>query len=234
MHTERLVYLKGESEESVELFEPLWQTVLEKWRPKHKVALILPCSWGKPYWQSYVIHTILSTLMRAYETYANEVKDTPDWMRYNILDLIDIWHMSSCGFVPSDNQLYAQETEAGRLSFCAYDWNSEEASKADTQAWFVAALRRTKEWFETFGPKYEKVVVFLRNGSKSQQVVSNYIDGDKFFDAYYIGAKEYPELRKHYSLGGRLREPDLDLLNPDRISYLALTLHSFLRHLEDE
>lgn len=229
MKTEKITYLKGEDSESVELFEPLWLTVLDRFKSENKVALMLPCTWGKPYWQSYIAHTILSTLLACFEkikTIDPLLAGTED-----ILDLIDVWHMSSCGFVPAEMQDYRQTIDGYgmTLSFSAYDWDSSRASDEDTKAWYVAAERRLYQWYKNIAPSYDTTVVYLRKGSKSEQIWLPYLDKVGKFDiryAYLENVNDYPDLDKKMTLNGRLKDPDLVLLNPERITYLTMCLYT--------
>jgi predicted RNA-binding protein len=67
----------GESLESLEVFEDLWQKVLSSHEPKNRVALILPCVFGKPYWQSYLMHWLLMGILSSVEGYVSAGQNGP-------------------------------------------------------------------------------------------------------------------------------------------------------------
>jgi hypothetical protein len=148
-----------------------------------------------------------------------------------LLDKIDIWHMSSCGFVPSSMESFDMEYGVNeRFGFYAYDWDSNRASEEDIVAWFEAANRRTKEWVEKYEDHYSSVNVYLRDGSKSKKCWSYYINNSTIFNAYLSQySTDFEEAMTNLTMGGRYGDADLPLLHPERLSYLAITLFTALR-----
>jgi hypothetical protein len=235
MKSKILKYVRGEDEFACECFEPLWQRVLSEYHPKKTLALILPCTFGKPYIESYLTQTILSSLLAATDKFFegekfSAVRDFLSGLEHkDVLDVIDIWHMSSCGFVPPDWEI----ADDGEYSFGAYDWDSARASEEDVASWYTAALRRTEEWMSTFEPRYEKILVYLRNGSKSQEVVSPYFRNEKVVSAFLPAIEDETAftMRRWMTLNSRREEVDLPLITGVSIAFLALQIAQALENL---
>jgi len=255
MKTQIYKYVKGEDELACECFERLWQDTLATYEPKKPIALILPCVWGKPYFESYLIQYILGgvlacseNLIKEVEAYSNIQEHLNTLEYHDIFDVVEIWHMSSCGFVPFEKQYVADETDG--VAYFAYDWDSSRASSDDVLAWFKWAEKRTKEWVETFAQKYYRTFVYLREGSKSQQVFSPYFFSKEeahrehsIVNAFLnpLQAREdYEEpstFDKWITLNGRRTEVDIPLLAPFSLSWLSTQLTTaigdYLKSLED-
>lgn len=234
--TKAISYLKGEDAYASEAFEPLWRDVLTNFAPQNRVALIVPCTWAKPYFESYVTQAMLSSIIGASHAYLVE-KERPlvSYLKENrlrdVLDLIDIWHMSSCGYVP----VSWQYKDNGEIGFYAYDWDSSRATEEDIKSWFVAAERRTKQWVDHFGNIYDKTLIYLRSESKSLKVWKPYLEEDaKFVRASLDMSGEglYPlGLKEILTLNGRRTEPDLPLLSPFNTAFASLTIVTILEEV---
>ena len=101
-------YLAGVG--SYYLWHPTFQlannTILKNYNPQHKVALFVPCSWAKPYSQSYIHAELRKDLRSA-----------------GLLNCVDYIHVSSGGIVP-----HAYETQ---YPWTAYDWNNSWIDPGD-------------------------------------------------------------------------------------------------------
>ncbi len=234
MKSIELKYIMGEDRHSLEVFEPLWQKVLSEFVPQSKIALILPCTWGKPYLQSFIMQRFFQSLLVSTSVLIQtaELKEEKVLLPYgDILNHIDVWHMSSCGYVPMSMQ--HDFDEESKLGFFAYDWDSSRASDQDIKDWYDVADRRTNQWLEVFGSKYENVILYLRQDSKSRRVWRRFESSTKgkVFDCYFPTTREYSE--PFLTLGGRITDPDSPILNPERVTYLAMMLVSAYRKLKE-
>ena len=224
-------YVKGEDRFSLECFEAFWQEIVHTHVVKNRIALIVPCTWAKPYAESWIYHYMMNGIISgSFQLISANEKALMQYMIENkkrdILEFVDLWYMSSCGFVPAEKQL--SEHESGYVPF-AYDWNSEFATPEDTAAWFEVTGRRQKEWVENFGEYYDSVIVYLRDGSKSLKLWRDEVDD---VDSKYIQATATQEvlpamdsqLYYQLTLNGRKTDPDLPLLNPVNLSVLSVVL----------
>ena len=243
MESREIYYIDGEDRHSVMAFEPLWQEVCATFEPQARVALILPCAWGKPWSQSYIARGILGNLITAFESYVVGLNapGAVELRRSDILTHVDIWYMSSCGFVPMSMELFSMEVTRDELgapfefpkeyAFQAYNWDSARASAEDIEEWFRAAERRTAEWVSHFGKQYFATIVNLRSGSKSRQVWEPYLERepqetDKFkvVNGYLesVVMDMHKDRYRSITLNGRSIDVDLPLLHPERIAYTSM------------
>jgi len=226
MDSKIVKYVIGEDREACECFEPLWQRVLREYKPTKPLALMLPCTWGKPYRESYLTQYILGGLLASCDKLleGEKFKEAREYLdsyeHKDVLDVVDVWHMSSCGFVPEEMER-TFDPETG-YAFFAYDWDSERATEEDIEGWFVAARRRAPEWVNTYRSLYEKTFVYLREGSKSREVMTPYYeDKGRVVDSYLSGPQDFPTVVRWLSLNGRREEVDLPLITSFSISFLA-------------
>jgi len=138
-------YLQGVGPEYLD--DPQWDR-LEKaigtaWVPKTDTVFLTICSWAKPYSHSYIHDAIRR-----------------HFHRYGLLRRIDYVHISSCGIVPSDCELWATN----------YDWNN--AWVQDT-ATLTLLRERIAQRLNRFLQQhtFRQALVYLRPGSNTHIAV---------------------------------------------------------------
>jgi len=96
-------YLRGVGAEYLlhPFFEEGYEKILKEYKPErhYKVGLFIPCSYGKPYSQSYIHYFILKVLRALGEQY------------WNVHQVI----LSNSGVVPRELEEH--------YPYCCYDWN---------------------------------------------------------------------------------------------------------------
>jgi len=148
---EEFRYLRGTSHECVDAFEDLWLKTMRKFRPISKIALFVPCSWGKPYSQSY-IHFFINR-----ELY-----------KLGLLHRIDRWHVSNAGIIPASAELDGISNDVG---FFAYDWDSRFQTEEEEKYHVRSTSERLVMWRSFVGSKYPIKFSYLRPGSKGLRAI---------------------------------------------------------------
>jgi hypothetical protein len=144
-----LIYRKGEGPTFLSDFEieQANATILNAWQPQHDIALFVPCSWAKPYSQSFVHFSIRRELLIA-----------------GLLDRVDYIHISSIGVVPYDVEDW--------YPFCAYDWNNANVRNPWTfRALQISMLARLIKFMQRFQGAWRKSLFYFREGSHTIEVV---------------------------------------------------------------
>ncbi len=198
---EKYTYLRGTNKECVDAFDVL-QKEIDYFEPTKSTALFVPCSWGKPYSQSYIHYFINSALYRG-----------------DVLKLVDRWHVSNAGVIPARFELAGKEDDVG---FFAYDWISKYQTTEEGEYHVKRTTERLRYWKEKFFSKYQRIVCYLREGSKGLEAVRNVFDDHIFFvEIIPIKANVIPMYR---------HDPDTVLINPNNLQNLVKCLNEFRFH----
>lgn len=129
-------------------FEEAHRRVIDEYRPsrRFKLGLILPCSYGKPYSQSYIHYFIIRAL-----------KETG---RYDDIHQIIV---TNAGVVPRELDEY--------YPFSAYDWNPVYETPEIKEEYVRVLALRLEAYLSRHGQYYEKLAAYLRHDSDSIKAV---------------------------------------------------------------
>ncbi|WFO75695.1 DUF5591 domain-containing protein [Desulfurococcaceae archaeon MEX13E-LK6-19] len=182
-------------------FEEGFKKILTNYRPKKKyiVGLIIPCSYGKPYSQSYIHYFIRKA-----------IKD------FILKEYVHEIIVTNAGVVPRELDEY--------WPYCAYDWNPKYETNEIKKMYTKVLASRLKTYIETFREYYTQFAAYLRWDSdswKAVEIVSNEL-GIKIpnLAPSTIPAEELEEVR----LGGLYDDPDLVLITHTSLSKLRENL----------
>ncbi len=131
-----------------EYFEEGFKKLLREYRPRkhYPVGLIMPCSYGKPYSNSY-IHYIIR-------------KSIADLIRQGKIHEIIV---TNAGVIPRELDEY--------WPYVAYDWNPVYETP-EIKEWYTRVLeKRLKKYISTFRSYYDRFAAYLRWNSDSWKAV---------------------------------------------------------------
>ncbi len=195
-----LRYLTGKE------FEEGFKKLLAEYRPKkwYPIGLIIPCSYGKPYSQSFIHYFI----------------------RKEIADLIkagDVHEIivTNAGVVPRELDEY--------WPYTAYDWNPTYETPEIKDMYTKILTRRLVEYITKFSVYYGCFVAYLRWDSDSWKAVKN---ASKILgvDIPNIAPVEYDSNElKEVGLNGLYSDPDMVLIAPSATKKLSYELRNILR-----
>lgn len=136
-------YLAGVGKGYIEMFESAWKLACKIHNPgDKKVALLTICSHAKPYSKSFIHAAIREKLWKS-----------------GLLHKTDIIHISSAGIIPSSAEM--------TYPFNAYDHDGSLMSEEIKLYFFSRTADRLEYWFEHYHHHYDRIVVYLRTGSKT-------------------------------------------------------------------
>ncbi len=185
----------------VEGFEKL----LREYRPKKKfrLCLILPCSYGKPYSQSYIHYFIMKA-----------IKESGFW------DDIHQVIVTNAGVVPRELDEY--------YPYCAYDWNPKYETPEIKRLYTEVLTERLRRYIERFRGYYEKFACYLRWDSDSYAAVRN-VEATLRIEIPNLAPKSVPEeeVRK-VSLYGVYDDVDLVLITDTALKALRDGIRALL------
>ncbi len=131
-----------------EYFEEGFKKLLREYRPRkhYPVGLIMPCSYGKPYSNSYIHYIIRKSI-------ADLI------IQGKIHEII----VTNAGVVPRELDEY--------WPYVAYDWNPVYETP-EIKEWYTRVLeKRLKEYIITFRSYYDRFAAYLRWNSDSWKAV---------------------------------------------------------------
>jgi len=189
-------------------FEEGFSRLLCDWRPakKYKVCLFLPCSYGKPYSQSFIHYFILKALRELGSLY----------------DEVHQVIITNAGVVPRELEEY--------YPYCAYDWNPKYETEEVKRLYREVTYERVKRFLEKFRDYYGKFVCYLRWDSDSFAAVSR-ASIELGLEVVNLAARpeEIPEEElREVSLGGMYQDPDLVLITRTSLNKLVMGLRAIL------
>ncbi len=129
-------------------FEEGFKKLLGEYRPRkhYPVGLIMPCSYGKPYSNSYIHYIIRKSI-------ADLI------IQGKIHEII----VTNAGVVPRELDEY--------WPYVAYDWNPVYETP-EIKEWYTRVLeKRLKEYISTFRSYYDRFAAYLRWNSDSWKAV---------------------------------------------------------------
>lgn len=179
-------------------FEEGFRRLLREYRPRgwYPVGLIVPCSYGKPYSQSF-IHYLLRRPI--YEFIVSG----------DVHEII----VTNAGVVPRELDEY--------WPYTAYDWNPSYETPEIKAAYTEVLVERLKKYIETFRSYYGCFAAYLRWDSdswKAVKVVAEVLG----IDIPNLAPKEIVEEElRELSLGGLYEDPDMVLITPSSTKQLA-------------
>jgi predicted RNA-binding protein len=122
---------------------------LKEYSPKkrYKLALFLPCAYGKPYSQSYIHYKLLGSLKKLGRKYGD------------IHQII----VTNAGIVPRELEEY--------YPFCCYDWDPTFENSWIKARYTQVLAERLKKYIQAFKNYYENFACYLRWNSDSYKSV---------------------------------------------------------------
>ncbi len=178
-------------------FEKAFQKLIKEYRPprSYDVCLIIPCSYGKPYSQSF-IHYMLRTAIH-------------DYIRSGRVHEVIV---TNAGVVPRELDEY--------WPFCAYDWNPAYETPEIKECYVEVLRRRLKAYLKKNLNHYGKVAAYLRWDSDSWKAVKM-VGEDIGINIPNLAPKSFdPEEIKEVSLEGLYQDEDLVLITPSSLRKL--------------
>ncbi len=194
-----LRYLTGEE------FEKGFKKLLSEYRPSkwYPVGLIIPCSYGKPYSQSF-IHYLLRKAIYEF-IISGEV--------HEII-------VTNAGVVPRELDEY--------WPYTAYDWNPVYETPEIKEIYTQVLYNRLKKYIETFSGYYGCFAAYLRWDSDSWRSVQ-LVAEELGIDIPNLAPKEVSEEElRELSLGGLYEDPDMVLVTSSSTAYLVKGLRSLV------
>ncbi len=128
-------------------FEEAYRKIIEEYEPpKKKLCLFIPCSYGKPYSQSFIHYFIQKAIVEsgAYEQVHQVI-------------------LTNAGVVPRELDEY--------YPFCAYDWNPQYETPEIKKLYTEVLAERLKGYLQKHGSRYEMLACYLRWDSDSYAAV---------------------------------------------------------------
>jgi len=178
-------------------FEEGYQKIVREYKPQkcYKLLLILPCSYGKPYSQSYIHYFILKALRET--SYYDEIHQ-----------LI----VTNAGVVPRELDEY--------YPYVAYDWNPKYETQEIKEEYVEVLRRRLKGYIVKFRGYYKKIACYLRWNSDSYKAV-RIVANELGINIPNLAPKHVPRSELlEVSLNGLYEDEDLLLITPTALSKL--------------
>lgn len=186
-------------------FEKAFDKLLREYRPKkwYPVGLIIPCSYGKPYSQSFIHYLIR--------------KEIADIIKAGEIHEIIV---TNAGVVPRELDEY--------WPYTAYDWNPAYETPEIKKLYTEVLSKRIIDYISRFSAYYGCFAAYLRWDSDSWKAVrmASEILGIEIAN---IAPKEYDEEEiRAASLDGLYDDPDVVLITPSAIKKLSEALREML------
>ena len=131
-----------------EHFEEGFKKIITRYKPKRKyiIGLIIPCSYGKPYSQSYIHYFIRKAISN-----------------YIINGYVHEIIVTNAGVVPRKLDEY--------WPYCSYDWNLIYETREIKELYVQVLTKRLKAYIEAFKGYYKCFTSYLRWDSDSWRAV---------------------------------------------------------------
>ncbi len=125
-------------------FDEAHRRIIESYKPrkKYRLGLFIPCSYGKPYSQSYIHYLV----RRAISEYLSA-------------GLVHEIILTNAGVVPRELDEY--------WPYTAYDWNPLMETREIRECYKAVLKQRIKDYLESFKDYYEGFAAYLRWDSDS-------------------------------------------------------------------
>lgn len=130
-------------------FEQAFRRVLDEYRPpkRFRLGLVLPCSYGKPYSQSYIHYLIIRAIKES-----------------GFYDDVHQIIVTNAGVVPRELEEY--------YPFSAYDWNPAYETPEVKEEYVRVLADRLAAYLSRFSDYYERLAAYLRHDSDSIRAVA--------------------------------------------------------------
>jgi len=190
-------------------FEEGFKKIITDYRPSRRyiIGLIIPCSYGKPYSQSFIHYFIRKA-----------IKD------FIVKGYIHEIIVTNAGVIPRELDEH--------WPYCSYDWNPKYETSEIKKEYTEVLAKRLKTYIEKFKGYYRAFVAYLRWDSDSWhavEIVSREL-GVKIpnLAPRFVPPQEVNEI----GLEGLYEDPDLTLITPSALSTLRRNLIELInRHL---
>jgi len=192
-------------------FEEGFKKLITDYRPKRQyiVGLIIPCSYGKPYSQSYIHYFIRKAISDfIIKGYVHEIIVT------------------NAGIVPRELDEY--------WPYCSYDWNPRYETKKIKEIYTKVLANRLKVYIEKFRDYYLSFAAYLRWDSDSWHAIE-IVSKELGIDIPNLAPKTVSmEEVINVSLRGLYEDPDLVLITQSSITKLRNHLSKLVSMYQDK
>ncbi len=208
------LYLRGVGEEILNhpYIEEAHRRVLEEYSPPEgRLLLLIPCSYGKPYSQSYIHYMIQRTLVKT-----------------GYYDRVHQVILTNAGVVPRELEEH--------YPYVAYDWNPLKETPEIKEKYTQVLARRLDGYLERFWKLYRGALAFLRQDSDSWKAVQRVIAGGRHrgFNPRNLAPHSVdPEELREVTLGLPMYRDDPDALLVTR-SALSSLRRGIVEYFEKE
>ncbi len=179
-------------------FNEGFEKLLKKYKPRKKYALCLfiPCSYGKPYSQSYIHYFIQKAILES-----------------GHFDEVHQVILTNAGVVPRELEEY--------YPYVAYDWNPAYETPEVKKLYVEVLAWRLRRYIDAFKSFYSKFACFLRWDSDSYRAVE-IASRSLAIEIPNLAPREVPrEELEEVSLRGLYSDPDLVLITRTALKALA-------------
>ena len=179
-------------------FEEGYHKIITSYKLKkhYKLMLILPCSYGKPYSQSYIHYFIIKAIRET--GYYNEI--------HQVI-------VTNAGIVPRELDEY--------YPYVAYDWNPLYETASIKEKYTEILAKRLKGYIEKFRDYYDKIACYLRWNSDSYKAV-RIVSEQLGINIPNLAPKTVPQKELlEVSLNGIYEDEDLVLITPTALKSLV-------------
>ncbi len=185
-------------------FEEGFSRILTEYKPPEgRLLLFLPCSYGKPYSQSFIHYMIRRVLWRE-----------------GLLDKIHEVMLTNAGVVPRELDEY--------WPYVAYDWNPRFETNEVKECYRMVLRDRIIAYLERFSRYYRGFAAYLRWDSDSWAALQEAAE-TLGIRVENLAAREVPEEEvREVSLGGLYEDPDLVLVTKSSLKKLVEGLKRLL------
>lgn len=187
-------------------FEEGFKKLINEYKPrkKYKVGLIIPCSYGKPYSQSF-IHYFLRKAIADYI------------ISGDVHEII----VTNAGVVPRELDEY--------WPYCAYDWNPKYENREIKKLYTEILAKRLKTYIVRFKDYYQRFAAYLRWDSDSWRAV-HIVSRELGIEIPNLAPKYVPEEEiEEISLRGLYEDHDLVLITPSSTTRLRNELAKLIK-----
>ncbi len=210
VHTapERRLYFRGVGLNYLvnKAFEEGFRKLIREYSPSRKYALglIIPCSYGKPYSQSF-IHYFIRRAIREY------------LVSREIHEVI----VTNAGVVPRELDEF--------WPYCAYDWNPMHETPEAKECYVEVLSDRLAQYLRKNMRYYEGLAAFLRWSSDSWRAVEE-VSKALGVEIPNLAPKDIPSSEvTEVSLEGLYQDPDLELITPTALEFLRSGVEKILK-----
>ena len=203
------LYLRGVGKEILlhPYVEEAHRRILSEYEPpRGRMLLLIPCSYGKPYSQSYIHYFLQKTLVKA-----------------GVYDKVHQVIVTNAGVVPRELEEY--------YPYVAYDWNPLKETPEIKHLYTQVLARRLDDYLEKFWGHYNGAAAYLRWDSDSWKAILKVTESGKHlgFNPPNLAPREVPEDEvREVTLGLPMYKDD-----PDAVLITKTSLDTLARKLKE-